>query len=154
MPVLRERGLLPALDRVVAPVFSFRDEASRIGLLMVGHVDPKSQCVGGDYPELFGSILSPLGIELVRYDLDEGHFPDAVDERDRWLCSPSRLSTYDDVAWLSDAEELLRRIVAAEVPYVGIGFGDQLLAQALGGKVERSTYGWGVGARTCRPGHG
>lgn len=119
----------------------------RIGLLMVGHVDPKSQHIAGDYPELFGAILQPLGIELVRYDLDAGQFPDDVGECDGWLCSPSRMSTYDDVAWLRDAEELLRRIISAEVPYVGICFGHQLLAQALGGRVERSPYGWGVGVR-------
>jgi GMP synthase-like glutamine amidotransferase len=119
----------------------------RIGLLMVGHVDPKSQHIGGDYPELFDALLGPLGIELVRYDLDEGRFPDNVNECDGWLCSPSRLSTYDPVPWLADAEELLRRVVAAEAPYVGICFGHQLLAQALGGRVAKADYGWGVGVR-------
>ncbi len=119
----------------------------RIGLLMVGHVDPQSQFIGGDYPELFGAILEPLGVDLVRYDLDDGRFPDAVGECDGWLCSPSRLSTYDPVDWLADAEELLRRIIAAESPYVGVCFGHQLLAQALGGRVEKSPHGWGVGVR-------
>ena len=113
----------------------------RIGLLIVGHVDPKSVHIGGDYPELFGALLDGRGIELVRYDLDEGRFPNDVDECDGWLCSPSRLSTYDDVAWLADAGDLLRRIVATETPYVGICFGHQLLAQALGGLVEKSPYG-------------
>ncbi len=120
----------------------------RIGLLMMGHVDPKSRHIAGDYPELFGALLEPVGIELVRYDLDEGQFHDSTAECDGWICSPSRLSTYDDVAWLADAEELLRRIIAAEAPYVGICFGHQLLAQALGGRVEKSPAGWGVGIRT------
>ena len=117
---------------------------------MVGHVDPSSQHIAGDYPDLFGAILAPLGIELVRYDLDEGRFPDDVHECAGWLCSPSRLSAYDPVDWVHDAEELLRRVIAAEAPYVGICFGHQLLAQALGGRVERSSYGWGVGVRDYR----
>lgn len=119
----------------------------RIGLLMMGHIDSKSQHIAGDYPELFDAILAPQGIELVRYDLDEGRFPADVDECDGWLCSPSRLSTYDPVPWLADAEALLRELVAREVPYVGVCFGHQLLAQALGGSVERSPDGWGVGVR-------
>jgi GMP synthase-like glutamine amidotransferase len=119
----------------------------RIGLMMVGHVDPKSQHIGGDYPELFGSLLAPVGIELIRYDFDEGRFPDGVNECDGWLCSPSRMSTYDPVPWLTDAEQLLREIIATETPYVGICFGHQLLAQALGGSVEKSPEGWGVGVR-------
>ena len=32
----------------------------RIGLLMMGHVDPKSQHIAGDYPELFSSLLEPF----------------------------------------------------------------------------------------------
>jgi GMP synthase-like glutamine amidotransferase len=119
----------------------------RIGLLMVGHVDPKSQHIAGDYPELFGAILAPLGIDLVPYDLDQGRFPGRVKECDGWICSPSRMSTYDPVDWLPDAEDLLRQIIAAEVPYVGICFGHQLLAQALGGLVEKSSDGWGVGVK-------
>ena len=120
---------------------------SRIGLLMCGHVDVKSVHIAGDYPELFGALLGPLGVELVRYDLDEGRFPDSLDECDGWLCSPSRLSAYDDVPWLADAEELHREVVAKEAKYVGICFGHQLLAQALGGRVTRSEGGWGVGVQ-------
>ena len=63
---------------------------SRIGLLMVGHVDPTSVHVAGDYPELFGTLLAGRDIELVRYDLDLGRFPDRVTECDGWLCGPSR----------------------------------------------------------------
>ncbi len=120
---------------------------TRIGLLVVGHVDSKSTHVAGDYPELFTQLLAPFGIDLATYHLDVGQFPGRLNECDGWICSPSRLSTYDPVDWLSDAEELLRRIIAAETPYVGICFGHQLLAQALGGKVERSAAGWGIGVR-------
>lgn len=119
----------------------------RIGLLMVGHVDPKSQHIAGDYPELFESLLQNTDIELVRYDLDEGRFPTGVTECDGWLCSPSRSSVYDDLAWIADAEELHREFIARETPYVGVCFGHQLLAQALGTTVARSDGGWGVGVQ-------
>jgi GMP synthase-like glutamine amidotransferase len=119
---------------------------SRIGLLMVGHVDPNSVHIAGDYPELFGDLLAGHDLELVRYDLDLGRFPETTNECDGWLCGPSRASAYDDLPWRADAEDLLRRIIAVEAPYVGICFGHQLLAQALGSRVERAADGWQVGA--------
>ncbi len=119
----------------------------RVGLLVVGHVDPKSTHLAGDYPELFAALLAGLGIDLVRYDLDAGRFPDTATECDGWICSPSRSSTYDDLPWRADAESLLRDLVAREIPYVGICFGHQLLAQALGTPVRRAADGWQVGVQ-------
>jgi GMP synthase-like glutamine amidotransferase len=119
----------------------------RIGLLLAGHVDPKSQHIAGDYPELFRDLLAPLGIVLRRYDVDAGRFPDALDECDGWLCSPSRRSVYEDLPWIRDLEQLHRDLIAQERPYVGVCFGHQLLAQALGGRVERNEDGWGVGVQ-------
>lgn len=119
----------------------------RIGLLLVGHIDAGSLHVGGDYPELYAELLTPLDIELVTYRCDEGQLPESVREQDGWMCSPSRLSVYDDVAWLRDVEQLLRDMVATETPYVGICFGHQLMAQALGAEVRKADHGWGIGAQ-------
>lgn len=118
-----------------------------VGLFLVGHIDAGSLHVGGDYPELYQELLGPHGINLVTYRCDEGQFPASLDEQDGWLCSPSRLSVYDDVAWLRNVEEMLREIVRTETPFVGICFGHQLLAQALGGTVRKADVGWGIGAK-------
>lgn len=119
----------------------------RIGLLLVGHIDAGSLHIGGDYPELYAGILAPHDIELTTYRCDEGQMPSSLSEQDGWLCSPSRLSVYDDVDWLRDVEQLLRDMVATETPYVGICFGHQLMAQALGATVAKADYGWGIGAK-------
>lgn len=119
----------------------------RIGLLLVGHIDAGSLHVGGDYPELYKSILEPEDIQITTYECDNGQLPDNLNEQDGWLCSPSRLSVYEDHAWLRDVEQLLRDMVATEKPYVGICFGHQLMAQALGATVKKADYGWGIGAK-------
>ncbi len=119
----------------------------RIGLLLVGHIDAGSLHVGGDYPELYNELLAPLDIQLTTYRCDEGQLPDSVTEQDGWMCSPSRLSVYDDQQWLRDVEQLLRDMIASETPYVGICFGHQLMAQALGATVKKADYGWGIGAK-------
>jgi GMP synthase-like glutamine amidotransferase len=120
---------------------------ARAGLLVVGHVDERSRHIAGDYPELFAALLAPLGIEVVPYAAEDGQLPLSLDECDGWLCSPSRLSVYDDEPWIKDVEDVLRDAIARERPFVGICFGHQLLAQALGGRVERAEAGWGVGVQ-------
>lgn len=119
----------------------------RIGLLMVGHVAPTSVHIAGDYPELFGGLLARPDVELVRYDLDESRFPDSLAECDGWLMSPSRCSVVDAHPWIADARGLVRDLLTEERPFVGICFGHQLAAQALGGTVARAPHGWEVGVQ-------
>lgn len=119
----------------------------RVGLLMCGHVHPDALDLGGDYPDLFESLLGPLGIDVVPYAVTEGHLPGSLDECDGWMTSPSRSSVLDDLPWIGDVAELAVDAVRNEVPFVGICFGHQLLASVLGGRVERSPLGWGVGVK-------
>ncbi|MGZ6911726.1 MAG: type 1 glutamine amidotransferase [Acidimicrobiia bacterium] len=117
----------------------------RIGLLLVGHVAPTSTHIAGDYPELFTAVLADPELELVRYDLDQDQFPDSTRECDGWLLSPSRCSVTDAHPWIGSAADLVRELIVTEQPYVGICFGHQLAAQALGAKVARAPDGWQVG---------
>jgi GMP synthase-like glutamine amidotransferase len=119
----------------------------RAGLLVVGHVDEKSRHIAGDYPELFTAVLAPHDIEVAPYAVDAGEMPASLSECGGWLCSPSRLSVYDTEPWIADVEAFMRAAIAEEAPFVGICFGHQLLAQALGGTVEPSPRGWGVGVQ-------
>jgi len=121
--------------------------ALRLGLLVCGHVHPDALDLGGDYPALFGDLFGPLGVEVVPFDVDRGAFPASAAECDAWITSPARASVNDDEPWIRDLEELIRELIATERPFAGICFGHQLLARALGGRVERAAVGWGVGVQ-------
>jgi GMP synthase-like glutamine amidotransferase len=121
------------------------DGPLRVGLLMCGHVDPRAQHLGGDYPSLFADLFAAHPVELVRYDADLGRLPASLDDCDGWITSPSRSSAIGGEPWVADMLDLVARVVAEERPFAGICFGHQLLAEACGGRVERAAVGWGVG---------
>ena len=69
-------------------------------------------------------------------------FPASVHNADAWLLSGSKYGAYDKVPFIEPLQELIRQIYAARVPMVGICFGHQIIAQALGGRVIRRPTGW------------
>ncbi|MCC6863656.1 MAG: type 1 glutamine amidotransferase, partial [Rhodobacteraceae bacterium] len=59
----------------------------------------------------------------------------------------SRHGAYEDHPWIPPLEIFIRAAYDANIPLVGICFGHQIVAQAMGGKVERYKDGWAVGAQ-------
>ncbi len=120
----------------------------RIGLLECDHVDQAFRtATGGDYSDLFAAWLAPFAtsLELVAYDVAGGHFPARIDECDGYLCTGSRHGVNDDIEWIGTLRSFVASVSEAGVPCVGICFGHQMIAQALGGRVDRAPGGWGAG---------
>jgi GMP synthase-like glutamine amidotransferase len=115
----------------------------RVGILECDHVDDRFRGIGGDYTDMFAGLLE---VDLVPYDACNGVLPAAPDECDGWLATGSRWSVYDDLAWIGALSGFVRDVRDAGAPFVGICFGHQLLAHALGGRTEQADIGWGVGA--------
>ena len=58
--------------------------------------------------------------------------------------------------WLDPLRDFIRKAYANDTPMLGICFGHQIMADALGGDVRKSEKGWGLGRHTygvkARPG--
>ena len=81
----------------------------------------------------------------------DGVLPDDLQDADAWLITGSKHGAYEDHAWIPPLEDLIRAIHAAsKQPLAGICFGHQIIAQALGGKVEKFEGGWAVGPTPIR----
>ncbi len=115
-----------------------------IGLLQCDHVAERFQVIAGDYPDMFSALFGQH-FNLIPYDVCNGVWPVSVQDCDAYLCTGSRWSVYDDVAWIHDLKTFVRRAAETGKPFIGICFGHQMMAEALGGKVEKSEDGWGVG---------
>jgi GMP synthase-like glutamine amidotransferase len=117
-----------------------------IGILQTGLAPEALQGEMGDYPDMFARLLEGHGFTFRTYRVVEGEFPASVKECEGWLITGSRHGTYEDHPWIAPLEQFIRDSFAAKVPMVGICFGHQIIAQAMGGKVERHPGGWAVGA--------
>jgi GMP synthase-like glutamine amidotransferase len=117
-----------------------------IGILQTGLAPDILVETSGDYPDMFARLLAGHGFTFRTYRVVEGQFPARVTECDGWLITGSRHGVYEDHDWIPPLEQFIRNSYAAHVPMVGICFGHQIIAQAMGGKVERHDGGWAVGA--------
>lgn len=122
----------------------------KVGLLECDHVREDLMHIGGDYRQMFPSLFATVAPEwdFIFYDVCKGYFPSSPDECDVYICTGSRFSVYDDEDWIIRLKQFVKAIYQSGKIYLGVCFGHQMLAEALGGKVEKSAKGWCVGTHT------
>ena len=94
----------------------------------------------GDYPTMFEKLLGDE-FKAERFDVAAGHLP--KQDHGAYLITGSPAGVYDPLPWIAPLQEFIRR--AKDSRMVGICFGHQIMAEALGGHVEKSDKGWGAG---------
>lgn len=116
----------------------------KIGVLVTGH-PPDTMMENGTYDRYFERLLAGNGFEVQGWNVVEGVFPGSVQDADGWLITGSRHGVYEPHDWIPPLEEFIRAVYADGRPMIGVCFGHQIIAQALGGKVEKYAGGWSVG---------
>lgn len=119
----------------------------KIGILQSGKVPDELRDEHGDYPDMFMRWLADPTFAFEIYPVVDNLLPERIDRCDAWLITGSKHGAYEGHDWIPPLEEFLRNAYAAGIPIVGICFGHQILAQALGGKVEKFSGGWSVGVK-------
>ncbi len=122
----------------------------RLTILETGHPPQGLRGEFPDYPAMFASLLSegPFSFETVA--ICDGQAPPPADGIEAALITGSAAGVYEDHAWIPPLEAAIRAYAARRVPQIGICFGHQIVAQALGGRVEKSPKGWGLGCHAYR----
>lgn len=94
---------------------------------------------------LFDAVTDEAEYEV--YPTYQGVVPEISSEDGFYLITGSNSGAYEDKEWINILKEWIRRAYAEQVKLIGICFGHQVIAQALGGKVEPAPQGWGTGIR-------
>ena len=120
-----------------------------IGILKTDAVRPEWVDEFGEYPDMFERLVlaaDPSATFSV-WDVEEGVYPSDsdVDTVDGFIITGSKSSAYADKEWIRNLERLVQELHAKRKKMVGICFGHQVIARALGGTVAKSDKGWGVG---------
>lgn len=103
------------------------------------------------YVSMFTKLFDSTGeqMEYKVFRTLEGELPnlEQLDKDSAYLIPGCNLGAYDDIDWIKDLIEWTRKAFDLGARLMGVCFGHQLIAYALGGDVKRSPKGWGIGMR-------
>ena len=124
----------------------------KIGILNAIHSEESRVNWGGTpveaYIRFFQSYPSPVVFEFVGYEVAQGEFPESPTDCDVWVITGSPRGVYDHNVWIVQLLQFVRASYAAGTKLVGICFGHQVIAHALGGRAEKAVTGRNFGTRT------
>ena len=119
----------------------------KLTIIQTGEVPAPLRDGFGLYPPMFERMFAEAG-ETFAYEavpvFDGAAFPDPAAPQ-AILITGSAAGVYDDHPWIEPLRAFIRAAYAAKTPMLGICFGHQVMADALGGDVRKSEKGWGLG---------
>jgi GMP synthase-like glutamine amidotransferase len=113
-----------------------------IGILVCGEIRASLQAQFGSYTEMVQAMLAERRTAV--FDVQAGKLPASAKDCAAYVVTGSNAGVYDDLPWIPQLMDFLRS-ARGEAKLVGICFGHQAIAQALGGQVVKSPNGWGLG---------
>lgn len=100
------------------------------------------------YPDMFRQLFAQTPATDLTFSevaVIDGELPASIDDYDGYLVTGSSAGVYDVFRWISPLMEFICAAHAGDKPLVGICFGHQVIAHALGGHAEKWHGGWGLG---------
>ncbi len=102
-----------------------------------------------NYPDMFQRLFdgqhNTANFQFSIVPVIDEIFPNSANDFDGYLITGSAYGVYDDVPFIPKLMGFIRDIFAAGKPLVGICFGHQIIAHALGGSAAKFIGGWGIG---------
>ena len=121
----------------------------KIGILKCDSTNEHFRKEHGDYPDMFISLFKSVepNLEFETYDVVLSEYPENLQDNDVYLISGSRYGVNDGDKWIDYLGKFVLELQHRKHPLIGICFGHQIIAKALGGKTELASQGWGAGVQ-------
>ena len=105
-----------------------------------------------NYESLFMDLFAEVGAEVDYriYQTWQGELPPSVNADELYLIPGSLDSAYDDKPWIMALLRWIERAHVLGAKMMGVCFGHQVIARALGGEVRAYEGGFGAGVRASR----
>jgi GMP synthase-like glutamine amidotransferase len=124
----------------------------KLTIIQTGEVPGQLRPRFGSYPRMFERMFDATG-ERFTYEVVAASHGEALPDPSTLrgiVITGSPAGVYEDHAWLDPLRGFIREAYTASTPMLGICFGHQIIADALGGVVTKSEKGWGIGRHTYR----
>ena len=119
----------------------------RIGILLTCVDDSEFATRFPDDGEKFRRLLQPLRPDwsFTTIPVKDNVFPASAEDYEGYIITGSPVSVNGSHIWIEPLLAFIRELEARKIKTFGACFGHQAIALALGGKVETSAKGWGLG---------
>ncbi len=118
---------------------------SRLVIVKTGTTFPNTIQKYGDFEDW---TCQGMGVDLSQVSLIDAQHNDSlpsVKECSGVVVTGSHLMVTDELAWIAPLVRWIRKLVNSDIPFLGICFGHQLLAESCGGSVGRHPLGKEIG---------
>src|ERR1700733_395441 len=117
-----------------------------IGIIESGHPADAVIERHGSYPHMFRDYFAGReDMDFYSFSVLENEPLPSAKKCDGWLITGSKAAVYENHPWLQALRHLVLEAKEHKIPMLGICFGHQIMAQAMGGVVEKSAKGRGIG---------
>ena len=124
-----------------------------IGILQADDVYTELVDTHGEYPSMFKRLLESstrhreIELTFTTYKVNRGIYPKDIHEVDAYIMTGSKNSVYENIPWIIELGEFVKTLHHQRKTFVGICFGHQMVAHALGGDARLASAGWSLGIK-------
>ena len=119
----------------------------KLTIIQTGDVPEPLRGKFGPYRHMFETMFNGTG-QGFSYEMipvsDGAPMPDPA-SLEGIVITGSAAGVYDDLPWLNPLRAFIREAYGKQTKMLGVCFGHQIMADALGGDVRKSERGWGLG---------